>query len=110
VTDLHHHGDAGPGPGLVDLAVNVPAGAPPPWCRRVPHEALDASAGCPDAEAAGRSPLAGRSSSTRRPGDTFPGRSPDHRRVAVRDPGTSRSFASGLAEILSPAPVPEEIR
>ena len=36
-----------------------------------------------------------------RRGDTFPGLSPDHLRVAVRDPGTSRSFAADLAGILS---------
>jgi cobyrinic acid a,c-diamide synthase len=29
--DLHHHGDAETGEGLVDLAVNVQLGAPPPW-------------------------------------------------------------------------------
>jgi histidinol-phosphate aminotransferase len=45
-----------------------------------------------------------------RRGDTFPGLDPDHLRVAVRDPRTSRAFAAELAEILSPAPVPEEIR
>jgi histidinol-phosphate aminotransferase len=49
VTDLHHHGDAELAPGLVDLAVNVRAGTPPPWLRAVLHEALDASAGYPDA-------------------------------------------------------------
>jgi histidinol-phosphate aminotransferase len=45
-----------------------------------------------------------------RRGDTFPGLSPDHLRVAVRDPGTSRAFAATLAGILSRTPVPEEIR
>jgi histidinol-phosphate aminotransferase len=45
-----------------------------------------------------------------RRGDTFPGLSPDHLRVAVRDPGTSRAFAADLAAILAAAPVPEEIR
>ncbi|QVQ55134.1 threonine-phosphate decarboxylase [Spiractinospora alimapuensis] len=29
--DLHHHGDAEIGPGLVDFAVNVRPGTPPPW-------------------------------------------------------------------------------
>lgn len=29
--DLHHHGDAELGPGLLDLAVNVRGDAPPPW-------------------------------------------------------------------------------
>ncbi|MQA33960.1 threonine-phosphate decarboxylase [Modestobacter roseus] len=46
--DLRHHGDAEVGPGLVDLAVNVRADAPPAWLRAVLHEALDASAGYPD--------------------------------------------------------------
>jgi histidinol-phosphate aminotransferase len=44
-----------------------------------------------------------------RRGDTFPGLSPDHLRVAVRDPDTSRAFAAALAEILSAVRVPEEI-
>ncbi|MGY1839868.1 MULTISPECIES: Rv2231c family pyridoxal phosphate-dependent protein CobC [unclassified Modestobacter] len=46
--DLRHHGDVEVGPGLVDLAVNVRADAPPDWLRTVLHEALDASAGYPD--------------------------------------------------------------
>ncbi|MGY1855201.1 Rv2231c family pyridoxal phosphate-dependent protein CobC [Modestobacter sp. SYSU DS0290] len=46
--DLRHHGDAEVAPGLVDLAVNVRADAPPAWLRAVLHEALDASAGYPD--------------------------------------------------------------
>jgi histidinol-phosphate aminotransferase len=33
-TLLRHHGDADAAPGLVDLAVNVRAGAPPEWLRR----------------------------------------------------------------------------
>src|SRR3954452_23431325 len=37
-----------------------------------------------------------------RRGDTFPGLSPDHLRVAVRDEDTSRAFAAALAAILSP--------
>jgi histidinol-phosphate aminotransferase len=45
-----------------------------------------------------------------RRGDTFPGLSGDHVRVAVRDPETSRAFAAALAEILAVDPVPEEIR
>jgi histidinol-phosphate aminotransferase len=49
MTDLRHHGDAELAPGLVDLAVNVRAGTPPPWLRTVLHEALDVSAGYPDA-------------------------------------------------------------
>jgi histidinol-phosphate aminotransferase len=48
VTDLRHHGDAELGPGLIDLAVNVRAGAPPAWLRAVLRDAVDASAGYPD--------------------------------------------------------------
>ncbi|MCF6746579.1 threonine-phosphate decarboxylase [Blastococcus sp. KM273128] len=47
VTDLRHHGDAELAPGLVDLAVNVRAGTPPPWLRDVLKDALDASAAYP---------------------------------------------------------------
>jgi histidinol-phosphate aminotransferase len=49
VTDLHHHGDAELAPGLVDLAVNVRAGTPPPWLRAVLTAALDDVAAYPDA-------------------------------------------------------------
>jgi histidinol-phosphate aminotransferase len=35
-----------------------------------------------------------------RRGDTFPGLSPDHLRIAVRDPATSRAFAEALADAL----------
>jgi histidinol-phosphate aminotransferase len=52
--DLRHHGDAELAPGLVDLAVNVRADAPPPWLRAVLHAALDASAAYPDAGPARR--------------------------------------------------------
>jgi histidinol-phosphate aminotransferase len=54
-----------------------------------------------------------------RRGDTFPGLSPDHLRVAVRDPATSRAFAADLTAILDgdmptttsqQAAVPEEHR
>jgi histidinol-phosphate aminotransferase len=45
-----------------------------------------------------------------RRGDTFPGLSADHLRVAVRDPDTSRAFASVLAEILGAIPTSEETR
>jgi histidinol-phosphate aminotransferase len=49
-----------------------------------------------------------------RRGDTFPGLTPDHLRVAVRDPATSRAFAADLAAILDTSTrhsaVPEEIR
>ncbi|SOE02027.1 Rv2231c family pyridoxal phosphate-dependent protein CobC [Blastococcus haudaquaticus] len=62
--DLRHHGDAELAPGLVDLAVNVRAGGPPEWLRRVLHRAVDDSAAYPDpaparaavAAAHGRSP------------------------------------------------------
>jgi histidinol-phosphate aminotransferase len=52
VTDLHHHGDDELAPGLVDLAVNVRAGAPPAWLREVLREAVDASGRYPDARPA----------------------------------------------------------
>jgi histidinol-phosphate aminotransferase len=45
-----------------------------------------------------------------RRGDTFPGLSPDHLRVAVRDPETSRAFAAALAGILDPTASSEEFR
>jgi histidinol-phosphate aminotransferase len=44
-----------------------------------------------------------------RRGDTFPGLTPDHLRLAVRAPETSRAFATALAAILDRARVPEEI-
>jgi histidinol-phosphate aminotransferase len=47
-TDLHHHGDDDLAPGLVDLAVNVRPGTPPPWLRAVLAESLDRSAAYPD--------------------------------------------------------------
>ncbi len=50
--DLRHHGDTEVGPGLVDLAVNVRAGAPPPWLRAVLVRSLEGVAGYPDASAA----------------------------------------------------------
>ena len=50
--DLRHHGDAEVGPGLVDLAVNVRAGTPPPWLRARLAAALDDIAAYPDATAA----------------------------------------------------------
>ncbi|MCW2684927.1 MAG: cobD2 [Blastococcus sp.] len=49
MTDLRHHGDAELAPGLVDLAVNVRADAPPAWLRAVLHASIDASAAYPDA-------------------------------------------------------------
>ncbi|MCV2491020.1 Rv2231c family pyridoxal phosphate-dependent protein CobC [Geodermatophilus sp. YIM 151500] len=45
---LHHHGDDELAPGLVDLAVNVRAGTPPPWLRTVLRDAVDASSAYPD--------------------------------------------------------------
>ena len=45
-----------------------------------------------------------------RRGDTFPGLSPGHLRVAVRDPETSRAFGAALAGILDPTAPPEEFR
>lgn len=48
MTDLRHHGDAELAPGLVDLAVNVREGAPPPWLRAVLHASIDAAASYPD--------------------------------------------------------------
>ena len=52
MTDLHHHGDAEATPGLVDLAVNVRAGAPPAWLRAVLHAAVEDSAAYPSQDAA----------------------------------------------------------
>jgi histidinol-phosphate aminotransferase len=45
--DLHHHGDAEVGPGLVDLAVNVRLPRPPEWLRRELASALDELAAYP---------------------------------------------------------------
>jgi histidinol-phosphate aminotransferase len=49
---LHHHGDDELAPGLVDLAVNVRTGTPPPWLREVLRAALDDVAAYPDARPA----------------------------------------------------------
>lgn len=54
MTDLHHHGDVEATPGLVDLAVNVRAGAPPAWLRAVLHAAVDDCAAYPDPSPARR--------------------------------------------------------
>lgn len=50
--DLHHHGDAEVGPGLVDLAVNVRAGTPPDWLRDRLAASLHDLAAYPDPTAA----------------------------------------------------------
>ena len=50
--DLHHHGDAEVGPGLVDLAVNVRAGTPPTWLRERLAASLGDLAAYPDPTAA----------------------------------------------------------
>ncbi|MCW2582908.1 MAG: aminotransferase class, partial [Klenkia sp.] len=47
MTDLRHHGDTEATPGLVDLAVNVRAGAPPAWLREVLRAAVEDSAAYP---------------------------------------------------------------
>ncbi|MGY1711506.1 Rv2231c family pyridoxal phosphate-dependent protein CobC [Geodermatophilus sp. SYSU D00758] len=52
MSDLCHHGDAELAPGLVDLAVNVRAGTPPPWLRAVLSATLDDVAAYPDARPA----------------------------------------------------------
>jgi histidinol-phosphate aminotransferase len=44
-----------------------------------------------------------------RRGDTFPGLTPDHLRVAVRGVEVSRAFAADLAAVLTPAPNHEEV-
>ncbi|TFV52628.1 Rv2231c family pyridoxal phosphate-dependent protein CobC [Blastococcus sp. TF02A-35] len=44
-----------------------------------------------------------------RRGDTFPGLTTDHLRVAVREPAVSRAFAAALTDVLAPAPDPEEM-
>ncbi len=49
--DLAHHGDAEVGPGLVDLAVNVRPGTPPPWLRARLVASLARIATYPDATA-----------------------------------------------------------
>ena len=46
--DLRHHGDAELAPGLLDLAVNVRALAPPAWLRGRLERALDRLAAYPD--------------------------------------------------------------
>jgi histidinol-phosphate aminotransferase len=46
--DLAHHGDAEVGPGLVDLAVNVRPGTPPPWLARRLRDSVADLAAYPD--------------------------------------------------------------
>jgi len=52
MVDLAHHGDAETAPGLLDLAVNVRAGGPPPWLREVLAASLDRLGAYPDPRAA----------------------------------------------------------
>ncbi|MDD7941478.1 Rv2231c family pyridoxal phosphate-dependent protein CobC [Actinomycetospora lutea] len=63
--DLHHHGDAEVGPGLVDLAVNVRTGTPPHWLRERLAASLDDVAAYPDAARA----IAALAARHDRPGD-----------------------------------------
>jgi histidinol-phosphate aminotransferase len=50
--DLHHHGDAEVGPGLVDLAVNVRPGTPPRWLADLLRDGVADLAAYPDQRAA----------------------------------------------------------
>jgi histidinol-phosphate aminotransferase len=50
--DLRHHGDAEVGPGLVDLAVNVRTGTPPPWLAALLRDSVAGLAAYPDASQA----------------------------------------------------------
>lgn len=50
--DLHHHGDAETGDGLVDLAVNVQHSAPPPWLADIITASVSQLGAYPDATAA----------------------------------------------------------
>jgi histidinol-phosphate aminotransferase len=52
--DLRHHGDAEVAPGLVDLAVNVRAGAPPDWLAALLRDAVAGLAAYPDPSRARR--------------------------------------------------------
>ena len=49
---LRHHGDAEATPGLLDLAVNVRAAAPPGWLRDVLADSLTRLGAYPDPRAA----------------------------------------------------------
>jgi cobyrinic acid a,c-diamide synthase len=57
--DLHHHGDAETGPGLLDFAVNVYAGPRPEWLEAALLDGIAASSAYPDATQA-RAALASR--------------------------------------------------
>ena len=57
--DLRHHGDAELGPGLVDLAVNVRPGTPPPWLAALLRKTVADLAAYPD-PAPARAAVAGR--------------------------------------------------
>ncbi|NED95532.1 threonine-phosphate decarboxylase [Phytoactinopolyspora alkaliphila] len=50
--DLRHHGDRDAAAGLIDLAVNVRAGMPPPWLRDRLRATVDDVAAYPDAKPA----------------------------------------------------------
>lgn len=52
MADLHHHGDAELGDGLLDLAVNVYDGPRPPWLDAALYASLDAIGAYPNATAA----------------------------------------------------------
>lgn len=52
--DLHHHGDVEATPGLLDLAVNVRAAAPPPWLLGRLERSLGRLGAYPDQRAAVR--------------------------------------------------------
>ncbi|WP_343070737.1 Rv2231c family pyridoxal phosphate-dependent protein CobC [Nocardiopsis mwathae] len=52
--DLRHHGDAETGPGLLDFAVNVRTGTPPPWLAERIRASVADLAAYPDPSAARR--------------------------------------------------------
>lgn len=54
MVDLHHHGDAEVGDGLLDLAVNVRGDAPPPWLLSRLERSLHRLAAYPDPRVATR--------------------------------------------------------
>lgn len=85
--DLHHHGDAEVGGGLVNLAVNVRPGAPPPWLQQVLQASLHRVAAYPEPTAA-RAAVAARH-----------GRSPAE---VLLTAGAAEAFVL-LARVLQPA-------